>query len=116
VPRPRRKPRPPGSIRVVCTGRDSHDLVRFRPPLQLYNEGTRLRIKWDSRQGTAPVTPFHAADDLRTFEHRCGTCNRHWKRREDDLEKLISAVVEFQGIRSGGNTPITLDISCIERA
>jgi hypothetical protein len=115
VPRPRRKPRPPGSIRVVCTGRGKYDPVRFQPPLQLDNDGTRTRIKWDSRQGTAPVTPFHAADDLRTFERRCGTCGRHWKRREDDLVELISAVVEFQGI-PGSSTPITLDISRIDRA
>jgi hypothetical protein len=116
VPRPRRKPRPPGSIRVVCTGRGKHDPVRFPPPLQLYDEGDRVRIKRDSRKGPAPVTPFHAADGLDTYDFKCGTCGRHWKRHEDEFITIAFALADHQGIRGDDNTPITVDISRIENA
>jgi DNA-directed RNA polymerase subunit RPC12/RpoP len=53
---------------------------------------------WDRRQGPGPVTDFRAADGLETFEVRCGTCGRHFKRREDKLGVIIQALAAHQGI------------------
>ena len=66
MPRPAVSLAPPGSVRVVCTGR-GHDPVRFPPPLQLYEaRDGRVRIGGCRRaEGRAPVTgPFDAADGL----------------------------------------------------
>jgi len=71
---------------------------------------------WNRRQGSGPVTDFQAADGLETFEVKCGTCRRHFKRHEDKLVVIIRALAEYQGIRGDDNTPIVLDISMIERA
>lgn len=116
MPRSRRKPRPPGSIRVVCTGRGKHDPVRFPPPLQLYDEGDRVRIRRDSRKGPAPVTPFHASDGLDTYDFKCGTCGWHFKRHEDDFAEIALAFAVHQGITGDDNTVIVIDFSRIERA
>ena len=118
MPRPRRKPRPPGSIRVICTGRGKHDPVRFRPPLQLRPSAgdPPVRVIWDSHWGTAPITAFHGADGQNTFEFMCRTCGRCWKRREDDLVTIALALAGHQGIEGDSRTPITIDVSRIERA
>lgn len=118
MPRPRRKPRPPGSIRVVCTGRGKHGPVRFQPPLQLQpSTGEHpIRITWDSRKEIAPVTTFRAADGLNTFEFTCRTCGRHWKRHEDELITTAFALADHQDIKGDDNMPITMDISRIENA
>ena len=116
--RPRRKPRPPGNVRVVCTGRGKHDPVRFKPPLQLQLAAGEhpIRITWDSRMEIAPVTSFHAADGPNTFEFTCGSCGRHWKRHEDEFIIVAFALADHQGITGDDSTPITMDISHIENA
>ena len=118
MPRSRRKPRPPGNIRVVCTGRGKHGPVRFQPPLQLQPSAGEhpIRITLDSRRGVAPVTAFHAADGPNTFEFTCRTCGRHWKRHEDEFITITFALAGHQDIKGDGKTPITIDISRIENA
>ena len=74
VPRPRRNRRPPGQVHVICTGRSVHNPVPFRPDLRLLRRDGQVRVQWDRRQGTGPITDFRAADGLETFEVRCGTC------------------------------------------
>jgi hypothetical protein len=46
---------------------------------------------------------------------RCGTCGRHYKRREDKLGVIAMALADHQGITGDDNTPVILDISRIER-
>jgi hypothetical protein len=116
VPRPRRNRRPPGQVHVICTGRGAHDPVPFRPDLRLVHRDGQVRVMHDRRQGPGPVTDFRAADGLDTFEVRCGTCGRHFKRHEDKLAVIIQALAAYQGIGGDDNTPIVLDISLIERA
>lgn len=117
MPRPRRNRRPPGQVRVICTGRGKHDRVPFRPDLRIIRTSDgQVHVMWDRRQGPGPVTGFGAADGLETFEVRCGTCGRHFKCHEDRLGTIIAALAAFQGIRGDDNTPIVLDISLIERA
>jgi len=116
VPRPPRKRRPPGVVHVICTGRGKHSRVPFRPDLRLIRSGGQVRIMWNRQQGPGPVTDFKAADGLETFEVRCGTCGRHFKRHEDKLAVTALVLAEHQGIRGDDNTPITIDISMIERA
>ncbi len=116
MPRPRRNRRPPGNVRVVCTGRGGHDLVPLRPDLQILGAGGQIRIKWNRAQGPGPVTGFSAADGLRTYETRCATCGRHFKCRENKLGIIVMALAGHQGIAGDDNTPIVLDISMVERA
>lgn len=116
MPRPRRKRCPPGNVLVSCTGRGAHAEVEFLPPLQLYVDGDRVGIRWNSRTGEAPVTGWRAAGGWQTFEWRCTSCRRHWKRNEDDLAAIALALAGEQGISGDDNTPIRLDISMIERA
>lgn len=116
MPRPRRNRRPPGQVHVLCTGRGAHDPVPLRPDLQVYEAGGRLRIRWNAGQGPGPVTGFHDADDLKTYETRCGTCGRYFKRREDKLGAIVMAIADHQGITGDDNTPVIIDISRIERA
>jgi len=116
VPRPPRKPRPPGVVHVVCTGRGEHSTVRFLPDVQLWEDDQgRLRIKWDTRQGQGPVTGFYDTDGLQTYDKKCGTCGRHFKRREDKFGAIAMALAELQGITDNSSKPIILDISRIER-
>jgi hypothetical protein len=77
-----------------------------------------IRITWDSRMEIAPVTSFHAADGLNTFEFTCGSCGRHWKRHEDEfiIVAFAFAFADHQGITGDDSTPITMDISHIENA
>jgi hypothetical protein len=101
---------------VICTARGDHGEVRFPPDVQLYEDDQgRLRIRWDRRQGPGPVTGYSDADGLRTYEARCGTCGRHFKRREDKFWLIAMALAGFQGITDNDNTPITIDISRIEK-
>jgi len=116
VPRPRRNRRPPGVVHVICTGRGTHDRVPFRPDLRVIRHDGQVRVMWNRRQGSGPVTDFGAADGLRTFEVRCRTCGRHFKRHEDKLTVILAALATYQGISGDDNTPIVLDISMIERA
>lgn len=117
MPRPRRNRRPPGVVHVSRTGRGVHDTVPFRPDLRIIRTSDgQVRVMHDRRQGPGPVTDFRAADGLDTFEVRCGTCGRHFKRHEDKLAVIIQVLAEFQGIRGDDNTAIVLDISLIERA
>ena len=117
MPRPRRKRRPPGNVHVCCTGRGSHDLVTLPPPLQLYADGDRVRIRWNSHQGDAPVTGFRGGGEgLQTFEFQCTSCRRHWKRNKDNLVAIALTLAREQGISGDDNTPIRMDISMIERA
>jgi hypothetical protein len=116
VPRPRRNRRPPGNAHLICTGRGDHGTVSLSPAIQFYEDDQgRLRIRWDRRQGPGPVTGYSDKDGLRTCEVRCGTCGRHLKRREDKLGLIAMALAGFQGITGNDNTPITIDISRIER-
>lgn len=115
MPRPRRNRRPPGQVHVICTGRGKHDSVPLRP-VHLYEVGGELRIKWNTRQGPGPVTGFYDAEGRQTYETRCGTCGRHFKRREDKLGAIVTALAIHQGITGNDNTPVILDISRIERA
>jgi hypothetical protein len=116
VPRPHRNRRPPGVVHVVCTGRGTHDKVPFRPDLRAIRHDGQVRIMWNRRQGSGPVTDFKATDGLETFEVKCGTCGRHFKRHEDKLVVTIRVLAEYQGIAGDDNTPIVLDISMIDRA
>jgi hypothetical protein len=116
MPRPRRNRRPPGVIHVLCTGRGKHDPVPFRPDLRLVRRDDKVRVMWNRRQAPGPVTYFHAADGLETFEVRCGTCGRHFKRHEDKFSVIVLALAVYQGISGDDNRPIIVDISMIERA
>ena len=116
MPRPRRTRRPPGSVHVICTGRGKHNPVPLRPDLQFFEAGGKLHIRWDRRQGTGPVTGFSDTDGLQTYETRCSTCGRHFKRREDRLGLIVIVLAGHQGIRGDDNTPVVLDISMVERA
>ena len=117
MPRPRRARRPPGNVQVVCTGRGSHDAVPFPPDVQLYEDDQgRIRIRWNRAQGSGPVTAYSDADGLQTYEARCGTCGRHFKRREDRFGAVAMALAAHQGVTGDDNTPVTVDISRIERA
>jgi len=62
------------------------------------------------------VTGFHDADGLQTYETRCGTYGRHYKRREDKFGAIVMALAVHQGITGDDNTPVIVDISRIERA
>ena len=112
--RPRRKPRPPGNVQVICTGRGRHNRVPLRTG-QLVRVGDEVRLVWDTREGPPPVTPFAAVDGTETCEVRCGTCGRHLKRHDDWLVQAALALAEHQGIAGDNSTPIELDISLIER-
>ena len=117
MPRPRRNRRPPGNVHVCCTGRGTHDTVRFLPDVQLYEDDQgRIRIRWNRAQGPGPVTGFSDAGGLQTYDKRCGTCGRHFKRREDKFGLIAMALAEYQGITGNSATPIILDISRIEKA
>jgi hypothetical protein len=107
-----------GSILACCTGRGEHDLIRFEPPLQLQpSTGEHaIRITWDSSTEAVPVTAFRAADGLNTFTFTCGTCGRHWKRREDEFIRIALALAGLQGITGDDTTRITVDISRVERS
>ncbi len=113
--RPRRKPRPPGNVQIICTGRGRHNRVPLRT-LQLVRAGDGAALVWNTREGPAPVTPFAAPGDVGTYDLKCGTCGRHLKRHEDWLVKAALALAEQQGVRGSDNTPIVLDVSLIERA
>lgn len=117
MPRPRRKPRPPGNAVAFCTGRGAHKRKHLRR-LQLVADGGRVAIAWDQREGPPPETGFRAADGRKTFELVCPVCQprRHFKRREDDLVTIVVALGRQQGLTGSDNTPVEVDISLIERA
>jgi hypothetical protein len=117
VSRQRRTRRPPGNVHVICTGRGEHDLVPFPPALQIWEDADgRLRIRWNQHQGPGPVTGFSDADGLQTYDKKCRTCGRHFKRREDKVGLIAMTLAQHQGITGDDNTPVILDISRIERA
>lgn len=116
MPRPPRNRRPPGVVHMSCTGRGRHDRVPFRPDLRLVGRDGEIRVMWNRRQGPGPITGFGAADGLETVEVRCGTCGRHFKCHEDRFVVIVLALAQHQGIGDDDNTPVTVDISAIERA
>ena len=116
MPRPRRNRRPAGTVNVVCTGRGTHDPVPLEPDIQFWDAGDgKLRLKWNKRQGSGPVTAFSDAEGFRTYENRCAACGRHFKRREDKLGVIVRVLAQHQGIAPADNTPVVLDISRVER-
>ncbi len=115
MPRPRHKPRPPGNVLVCCTGRGKHDLVRLHT-LQLKDDGGIVRVHWNQRDGEPPVTGFRAADDMWTFVFECGSCGRNPKWREGRFIRTAFALAAHQDISGDDNTPVTFDISRLDRA
>ena len=118
MPRPRRKPAPPGRVDIICTGRGDpeHNRNHLRT-LQAVSKEGRIRFSWvpRGRMGRVPVTGHRRGEDgLHTIEARCGKCRRHLKRREEDFAEIVRVLAEKQGTR--GERPVIVDISLIERA
>lgn len=118
MPRPRRKPAPPGRVEIICTGRGEPDHDRKHlEALQAIRENGRLRFKWMPRGqlGRVPVTGHRRSEEgLHTIDARCGTCRRHLKRREEDFAEIVQGLAEQQGTH--GERPVIVDISVIEQA
>lgn len=108
----RRKPRPPGNVRVFCTDEGRHPRVDLRT-LQLYSDGERIRVRWDQRDGPAPETGLRSVDGLKTLEFRCPRCRRHLKVGEAAFVELARLIALQQ--QATGNTPIQVDLWVAER-
>jgi hypothetical protein len=113
VTRHRRKPRPPGNVLVLCTDAGAHDRVGLRT-LQLFRDGGQVRVKWDQRQGPAPVTGFRAAGGARTLEFRCPVCRRNLKIGEARFAEVARRLAVQQ--EAAGNTPVEMDLWIAEAA
>lgn len=107
------RPRPPGNVSVYCTDRGAHARVQLRT-LQLVRDGDQVRVKWDTREGPAPETGFHAADSFKTLAFECPVCGRHPELREPRFVEVVRRVAIEQ--RPPGNTPIELDLWMAEAA
>ena len=118
MPRPRRKPAPPGRVEIICTGRGGPDHGRKHlETLQMVSAAEGIRFRWvpRGRMGRVPVTGNRRGEDgLHTIEARCGKCRRHLKRREEDFAEIVRVLAEQQGTR--GERPVIVDISLIDRA
>lgn len=114
MPRPRRRRRPPGNAVVICTGRGQHKRHRIRR-IQLAAEGGRITVLWDQREGPAPVAAYRE-DGGRTLAFACPACRRDWKRGDDMVAQIVIALGRMQGLQGADNTPVTVDISRIDRA
>ena len=115
MPRPRRKPRPPGNAQAVCTGRGRHKRRHIRR-LQLAVDDGRVVIRWDQREGPAPVTDARSEEGWKTFDLECPVCRRRLKRREDWLIQAVIALGREQGLEGNDNTTVLIDISRVDRA
>ncbi|MHB1431396.1 MAG: hypothetical protein ACYCVZ_04695 [Streptosporangiaceae bacterium] len=113
--RPRRNARPPGNAQILCTGRGTHDPVRIRA-LQMTDAGDEIRLLWNPREGSPPVTGFRDEAGRRTYDLRCRVCRRRLKIREDRLGRAAMALAEHYGIVRDDTRPVPVDISLIEAA
>ena len=118
MPRPRRKPAPPGRVEIICTGRGDPDHGRKHMGwYRMVVEDGQVRLRWMPRgqMGRVPVTGHRRWEEWQTIDAGpCGRCRRHLKRGEEHFIDVIRVLAEQQGTH--GERPVIVDISLIERA
>lgn len=107
--RPRRKPAPPGRIRVCCSHRLKDAEPRHVTTLQMTADPESPHGIMVTALGGPPIEG-HA------YSFRCPepTCGRHLKIARARFVPLVVALAEQQNTH--GDTPIVVDIARIERA
>jgi hypothetical protein len=107
VPRPRRKPAPPGRVHVVCTHRDDDaEPSRIKVLQMLAHEESPGGILFTGLGGL----PIEGS----AYSFRCPRCRRHLKIRKDRFPRVVVLLAERQ--ETHGESPVLVDISRIERA
>lgn len=107
MPRPRRRPAPPGRVHVVCTHRDDDaEAARIKVLQMLADKDSPGGIVFTGVAGV-PVEGY-------AYSFRCPACRRHLKISKEKFPQVVRLLAERQGTH--GETPVLVDISRIERA
>jgi hypothetical protein len=97
---------------VICTGRadPKHGTRHIKPMRMTRTPDGEPAFTW---RGKPPVTGYAHADGSETYEFDCGVCHRHMELSRKNFAQIVLAIAAVQGT---WDTPVTVDISSIERA
>lgn len=106
MPRPRRKPGPPGRAHVVCSHRDDDAEPASIKVLQ-------MTAHKESPGGIMFTALGGVPAEGNAYSFRCPPCGRHLKIRKDRFPQVVRLLAEQQ--ETHGESPVLVDISRIER-